>query len=118
VRVGEERGWIRRGRLRLARDGFVRLLPAWDTYLIGHRDRGFIAEPANWRRIMPGGGILRATIVVDGRGVGTWGMRRDRGTLQVEPKPFAALGRATSEAIETEVADIGRFEGMPATLAP
>jgi Winged helix DNA-binding domain len=118
VRLGEERAWIRRRRLRRARDGLVRLLPAWDTYLIGHRDRGFIAEPANWRRIMPGGGILRATVVADGRGVGTWGMRRDRGTLQVELKPFVALDAATTGAIETEVADIGRFEGMRATLAP
>ena len=67
---------------------------------------------------MPGGGILRATIVVGGRGVGTWGMRRERGTLWIELKPFAALDPATTEAVEAEVADIGRFEGIPATLVP
>jgi hypothetical protein len=117
VRLGRERAWVRRGRSRRAGGGLMRLLPAWDTYLMGHRDRGFIAEPANWRRIMPGGGVLRATIVVGGRGVGTWGMRRERGTLRIEVKPFAALDPSTAEAVEAEVADIGRFEGIPATLA-
>jgi hypothetical protein len=115
VRLGDDRGWVRRGGSRRARDGLVRLLPAWDTYLMGHRDRAFIAEPPNWRRIMPGGGILRATIVADGRGVGTWGMRRERTALRVELKPFARLDPAMTGAIEDEVADIGRFEGIPAT---
>jgi Winged helix DNA-binding domain len=117
VRLGRERAWVRRGRSRRARDGLVRLLPAWDTYLMGHRDRGFIAESASWRRIMPGGGVLRATILLDGRGVGTWRMRRERGGLRIDLEPFSRLEPATAEAIEAEVADIGRFEGVPATLA-
>jgi hypothetical protein len=55
---------------------------------------------------------------VDGVAVGTWGMRRDGGTLEVALEPFAELGAETMAAIHAEVADIGRFEGTRAELVP
>jgi Winged helix DNA-binding domain len=93
----------------------VRLLPAWDTYLMGYRDRSFMAAPTDWNRIQTGGGILRPTVVVDGAAVGLWRLARDAGTLRVELEPFGELEGAVRRAVEDEVADIGRFEGMPAT---
>jgi Winged helix DNA-binding domain len=116
LRIGGEAAWTLKGTARRPRGPIVRLLPAWDTYLMGHRDRGFLAEGARWRRIMPGGGILRPTIVVDGVAVGTWRSRRAGRAIRVEPDPFAPLDAATAEAIEAEVADVGRFEGVPAAL--
>ena len=83
---------------------------------MGHRDREFIAEPVQWRRIMPGGGLLRPTIVVDGVAAGTWRLRRGGSTLKVEVEPFAPLDAATAKEVAAEVADIGRFEGKPAEL--
>jgi hypothetical protein len=117
VRVGETRAWTLRRSPRRPRGRIVRLLPAWDNYLMGHRDRDFIAEPVNWRRIMPGGGLLRPVILVDGVAAGTWGLRRTGGAARVALNPFGELDDATMRAIEAEVADIGRFEGVPATLA-
>ena len=84
---------------------------------MGHRDREFIAEPVRWRRIMPGGGILRPCIVVDGVAAGTWRLRRGGSTLKVELQPFEDLDPAVAEAIAAEVIDVGRFEGKAAELA-
>jgi hypothetical protein len=117
VRVGERRAWTLRRSPRRPREGIVRLLPGWDNYLMGHRDRDFIAEPANWRRIMPGGGLLRPAILVDGVAAGTWGLRRGGSSLRVTLSPFGELEAAVEEAIQAEVADIGRFEGRPAILS-
>ena len=64
------------------------LLPAFDPYLVGWRDRGFAVAPEHARTVHPGGGIIRATIVADGRVTGTW--RRDRG--RVVREPFARAG--------------------------
>ena len=83
---------------------------------MGHRDRKFIAEPARWRRIMPGGGLLRPAIVVDGVAAGTWRLRRGGTALKVELEPFTDLDSAVAEALAAEVADVGRFEGRPAEL--
>ena len=116
VRVGGERAWMLAGAPRRARGSIVRLLPAWDNYLMGHRDRDFIAAGPRWRQIMPGGGLLRPAILVEGAAVGTWSMRRVSGALAVSLAPFGKLESATMEAIEAEVDDIGRFEGLPAAL--
>ena len=110
ARVGEERAWRPKRGARRARPGLVRLLPAWDNYLMGHRDRDFVVAPDAWPRVMPGGGLIRATVLVDGVAVGTWGMRRKRGEAEVEVSPFSAFDAGVGEAVRAEVEDVRRFE--------
>lgn len=84
----------------------VALLPAFDNYLLGHRDRPFIAD--QWRREVYVGGVIRPTVLLDGRVVGRW--RRDGGVVDVRMfEPASARARAR---IEDEVDDIGRFLGI------
>jgi hypothetical protein len=109
VAVGDERACMLK-RARRARRGVVRLMPAWDNYLMGHRDRDFVASPDVWPRIMPGGGLIRPTILIDGVAVGTWGMRRKGGAVEVEVSPFGSVDADVGEAIRGEVEDIQRFE--------
>jgi hypothetical protein len=78
---------------------------------MGHRERDFIASPEKWPRIMPGGGLIRPTILVDGAAVGTWGVRRKGGAVEVEVSPFGELEASVDEAMGAEVEDIRRFEG-------
>jgi hypothetical protein len=111
VSVGTERAWTLRGAARRPRGRIVRLLPGWDNYLMGHRDREFIAGGQRWQRIMPGGGMIRPVILVDGVAVGTWGVRRAGGSVQVEVSPFGDLDADVAEAAREEVEDIRRFEG-------
>lgn len=104
--------WQPKGRApRPVPTNLVRLLPAFDTYLMGQRDREFIAGAGHWTEIGPGGGILRPTITVGGAAVGTWRLRRSGGKLASELLPFASLNRRVSEAIEAELRDVARFEG-------
>jgi hypothetical protein len=110
AKIGSDRAWTLRGAPRRPRGRIVRLLPAWDNYLMGHRDRDFIAGPERWQRIMPGGGVIRPTIVVDGVAVGTWSVRRKGGTPQVELDPFESLDETITAAIKEEIEDIERFE--------
>jgi hypothetical protein len=106
-----QRAWAPRRGGRRAGRAVVRLIPAWDNYLMGHRERDFIAGPEKWRRIMPGGGLIRPTILVDGAAVGTWGMRRKGSAVEVEVSPFGEVDAGVEEAIRAEVEDIQRFEG-------
>jgi DNA glycosylase AlkZ-like len=117
ARIGGQPAWMLKGARRRPRCGIVRLLPAWDTYLMGHRDRKFLTEPSTWQRIMPGGGILRPTIVLDGVAVGMWRLHRTGRALQVEAEPFGDIDAATADALAEEAVDVGRFEGTPAALA-
>jgi Winged helix DNA-binding domain len=78
----------------------VRLLPMFDSLLLGHRDRALIVRPEHARAVMPGGGILAATLVVDGRIEGTWKLERGR------PKVTPFSDRPD---YEREVEDVVRF---------
>jgi len=89
-----------------------RLLPAFDPYLLGWRDRSFAVPAGHARRVHPGGGILRATATVDGLAVGTWTARRVGGRLTVGVEPFAPLDAVDATALRAEAADVARFEGL------
>ena len=78
----------------------VRLLPAFDTYLLGYRGRDLAVPAAHAAQVWPGGGIIRPTVVENGLAVGTWRLRGKR--LDVEP-----FGEPVDTAAEEE--DVLRF---------
>jgi hypothetical protein len=98
-----------RGRARRAGGPVVRLLPAFDTFLMGYRDRDFIAGPKRWPAIGPGGGMLSPTLVLDGRALGTW-KPPTAARREVELELFEPLDGATRRAVDAEIADVSRFE--------
>jgi DNA glycosylase AlkZ-like len=111
VRVGRHSAWTLARGGRRPRGRVVRLLPGWDNYLMGHRDRDFIAGEERWPQVMPGGGMIRPTIVVDGVAVGTWSLKRKGGSIDVELDPFEPLDETLTAAMEEEIQDVERFEG-------
>jgi hypothetical protein len=118
VRAGDEtllapKGWAARA----GRTPAVRLLPAFDTYLMGYASRAHAVDEAGAKRILPGGGILRPTICVDGRFAGLWSNKRSGKRLTISLEPFEPLSGEVLAAIEDEAHDIGRFEGVEAKLA-
>ena len=97
---------------RVPRSPVVRLLPAYDTYLMGYASRSHAVDQAGEKVILPGGGVLRPTICVDGRFVGTWRAKKSAKRLDVTLEPFGGLDDAWLPTLEAEAADIARFEGI------
>jgi hypothetical protein len=95
----------------------VRLLGPFDAYLLGYRSRALLLDERFAGRVQAGGGIIRPALLVDGRVAGTWRQRRRGGLLTVEVAPFERLADDLLPALETEVADVGRFLGADARLA-
>lgn len=87
----------------------VRLLPEFDAYLLGYRRRDLAVPQALQRRLQRGGGWLHPAVVVNGRAVGAWSLRKSGGKGQVEVELFGRISAAVRAGIETEVDDIGRF---------
>ena len=98
--------------VRVPRSPVVRLLPAYDTYLMGYASRSHAVDEDGEKVILPGGGVLRPTICVDGRFVGTWRSKKTAKKLTVELEPFERLDEEWLPALEAEAADIARFEGL------
>jgi hypothetical protein len=93
----------------------VRLLGAFDTYLLGYRDRSLALDSRYAKRIQAGGGIIHPAVTVDGRVVGRWRLHRERGELTVEE--FETPDPALEPALRAEAADIGRFLDREVSLA-
>ena len=94
----------------------VRLLPRYDSYLLGYTSRAFMVDDAFARRIHPGGGLLHPALIVDGRAVATWRTQRQKDRLVIAVEPFEPLDPAIMPPLEAEVQDMGRFLGQETAL--
>ncbi|MDA0568062.1 winged helix DNA-binding domain-containing protein [Streptomonospora sp. S1-112] len=92
----------------------VRMVGAFDSYLLGYKDRGFAVPGRHAHTITPGGGIIHPAVLVNGRAVARWKWAADRRTVVVEP--FGALAPELPQGIVAEVVDIGRFLGVETRL--
>ncbi|UMP00149.1 winged helix DNA-binding domain-containing protein [Amycolatopsis sp. EV170708-02-1] len=93
-----------------------RLLGAFDTYLLGYRDRDLLLDPAEAKRVNAGGGMIAPTVLVNGRIAGTWHTKRTAKQTKVVVEPFAVLPRSAITGLESEVDDYGRFLGETTVL--
>ena len=92
----------------------IKMLGAFDPYLLGYRTRDLGVRPELFKRVHPGGGVIRPTILVDGRVVATWTRKRVGRKLSITVNPFEALSDEVRAGIDEEVEDIGRFLGLEA----
>jgi len=90
----------------------VRLLPSYDPYLLGWKDRSFMVTDVHKRDLHPGGGVLRATVIADGEAIGTWRHRRDGDGIKIDVDAFAPLTTDVEEHVQREALDVARFEGL------
>jgi len=119
IDVSGKPAWMLAGTDRAARVSgpCVRLLGAFDAYLLGYARRDLALSPTFARRIQAGGGWIHQALVVDGRVVGTWRLQRTAGGLAVTVEPFEAIPRNVQPRLEGEAQDVGRFFGLNVQFA-
>ena len=94
----------------------VRLLPAFDTYLLGYAAREFAVPKPYQKHIFHGGQVV-PTVLVDGLAAGTWHYEQRGGQMRIAVTPFAKFSRAERELIADEAEDIARFYAAQAALS-
>lgn len=93
------------------------LLPSYDEYLLGYRDRRAVLDPAFANQIVPGGnGVFRPIVVVNGRVVGTWRRTIRRTKVLVSLDPFEPLPPMHMDAIVAAAERYGRFLQLPVQI--
>jgi Winged helix DNA-binding domain len=66
------------------------LLPAFDEYLLGYKDRNAMISPERMNQIIPGAnGVFKPTIVANGRVIGTWKRTAKTRHVEIQAFPFA-----------------------------
>lgn len=87
---------------RIAHDrSSVHLLPGFDEYLIGYKDRSAVLATEHASKIVPGkNGVFLPTIVIGGRVAGTWKRKLKKNSIDVTLSPFTQLGDLEERTIE------------------
>jgi uncharacterized protein YcaQ len=89
----------------------VRLLPYFDSFLLGHKEREHLVPARHRPQVYRPQGWIAPVVLVDGRVVGVWEHARERDRLQVKVTGFGPISRHLRAGIRAEAHDLGRFLG-------
>lgn len=96
----------------------VHLLPGFDEYLLGYKDRSAVLEAGHARKIVPGGnGMFLPTIVLNGRVIGTWKRAFRKKRVVITSSYFKPVNKTGKQAVAAAAERYGRFLGMPVEIA-
>ncbi len=87
----------------------VRLLPYFDSYLLGHKSHLNIVDEKNRKKVYRNQGWVSPVVLVDGRAEGVWGYEQKKNDLEVRVSPFSKLSRGVLSKLEQEATELGRF---------
>lgn len=92
----------------------VRLLPAFDEYLIGYRDRSALIDPDRMHDVVPGrNGVFRPALLVDGRIAGTWSRAVSARGVRVEVQHFDPPRSEVAAAVADAMAGFADYLDLP-----
>jgi hypothetical protein len=87
----------------------VRLLPRFDTLLLSYANRNWVVDAEYDKYIRPGGGIIAASVLIDGKIQGTWSTQRRKGAVEVMVNLFHSQSDRIEEEILAQVASLGHY---------
>lgn len=78
------------------------LLPGFDEYILGYRDRSAFLNPGDSPIVVHSNGIFNPMIVLDGQVVGVWKKTIKQNTVLLEPNTFVPLEEEAVYLLELE----------------
>ncbi|WP_394824643.1 winged helix DNA-binding domain-containing protein [Pendulispora albinea] len=87
----------------------ARFLPDFDNVLLSHANREHILSEEHRARVFTINGLIRATILVDGRVAGLWQIDEHKDTATLTIEPFAPLAKRDIAALTAEGKRLLRF---------
>ncbi|MEX2151938.1 MAG: winged helix DNA-binding domain-containing protein [Gemmatimonadaceae bacterium] len=119
LELGEKRYWFTpRTRSAPKESPTAHLLPNYDEYFIGFKDRGAIGQRLGDLKLITGGDALIAHIVfVDGQIVGGWKRTFDNQTVTVHLDLLTTLSGQERKRVAAAADKFGTFLGQPCQIA-
>jgi hypothetical protein len=117
--VGGVSYWSGEGTVPPVDSARVDLLPSFDEYLLGYRDRSAMLDASHANGVSPGGnGIFNPIVVIGGRVRGTWRRTIKKDRVEIATTPFATFTKREHRAIAKESKRYGAFLGLPVVVDP
>ncbi len=109
--IGDKTYWYSGSKLKHSSPR-VHLLPSFDEYLVGYKDRSAVLKKMHSQN-EDIENIMYPTIAIDGQIVGTWKRRFHKNEVIVELKSSIALETAESNVLDDAAHRFGEFLEMP-----
>jgi Winged helix DNA-binding domain len=94
------------------------LLPGFDEYMLGYKDRTAALDRRHAQKIAPENkGRFMSTMIFNGRVVGTWKRVLNQKAVVLTMKPFTALKKAERHAFAAAAERYGEFIGRPVIVS-
>jgi len=90
----------------------VRLLPAFDPYLMGHNSRDHLFEPEYRARVSRTAGWISPVVLVDGRVAATWSHAVVKQTLRIVVEPLRRLPPRVRPEIRARAEELATALGL------
>ena len=91
----------------------IRLLPAFDPYILGHASRDHLFERVFAPRVSRTAGWISAVVLVNGTVVGTWTHTVAAKNLRINVEPFRRLSSAVKTGIRLRADELAESLGAP-----
>lgn len=115
VKIGGKSYWTKHVTPTDRRDVF--LLPGFDEYLLGYKDRSAVLDLEHSAKVAPGfNGVFTPTIVMDGKVEGLWKREIKRSQILVNVTPFISFTNEQKQAIYASFKRYEEFMGLPVTV--
>lgn len=86
------------------------LLPGFDEYLLGYKDRSVVLDAQYFQKIVPGNnGIFSSTIVKDGQIIGTWRRTLKNDHVIITPQSFIEFTETQKKLFSAASNEYSRF---------
>ena len=93
------------------------LLPGFDEYLLGFKDRSAMISAERMRQVIPGGnGMFMSTMVVGGRVIGLWKRKIKARSVEISAFPFEPLTGRHREALDRSAQEYGTYLQLEASV--
>lgn len=94
------------------------LLPGFDEYLLGYRDRSASVDPRYAGKVYPSAnGMFISTVVIDGQVLGTWKRVAKASATLITPTPFTDFSATAKRAVKAAAQCYGQFLGCEVIVA-
>ncbi|HEY8886390.1 MAG TPA: winged helix DNA-binding domain-containing protein [Candidatus Microsaccharimonas sp.] len=93
------------------------LLPGFDEYFLGYKDRHVIIDLGYMQKVVPGNnGMFKPTVVIDGKVVGTWQRSVKKDRVVITLYPFASFTDDEVTLLHVPAKQYGNFLEMPVEI--
>lgn len=99
-------------KLKAGGDGF--LLPGFDEFILGYKERDAVLEARHAEKIVPGSnGVFLPTVILQGRVAGIWKRTVRKEAVVITVNGFKLMTKADKQAVAAAADRYGQFLGLP-----